>query len=85
MPWTWKTPTRVRFKTLLNEGYSQRDVARKLKIPRSSAQYWLERPDWQAKPPEAPRKISDEKVKEIIDWFTSHFDRRSYTLLEMRK
>jgi len=29
--------------------------------------------------------MSDEKIKEIIDWFTGHFDRRSYSLPEIRK
>jgi transposase len=66
MPWTWDTPTRVRFKTLFDEGYSQRDIARKLGVPRSSTQYWLKRPDRISKPPGSKPKISDEKIEEII-------------------
>jgi ketohexokinase/beta-glucosidase len=85
MPWTHETPTRVRFKTLLSEGYSQRAAARKLKILRSSAQYWLNKPDRQAKPPGAPPKISDEQIQEIVDWFTGHYDRRIFTLQEIRE
>jgi transposase len=65
MPWTWDTPTRVRFKTLLKEGYSQRDAARKLGAPRSSTQYWLKRPDRISKLPGTKPKISDEKIQEI--------------------
>ncbi len=67
MPWTHETPTRVRYKTLLDEGYSQRAAARKLTVSRSLAQYWLDKPNRQAKPPGAPPKIPDEKIQEIID------------------
>jgi transposase len=40
-----ETPTRVRFKTLLSEGYSQHAAAKKIGIPRSLAQYFIDRPD----------------------------------------
>ena len=85
MPWTHETPTRVRFKTLLSEGYSQRAAARKLGIPRSSAQYFLERTDRQVKPPGSTPKISTEKVQEIITWFTGHYDRRTQSLSQIRE
>jgi transposase len=85
MPWTWDTPTRVRFKTLLDEGYSQRDIARKLGVPRSSTQYWLKRDDRISKPPGSKPKISDEKIEEIIQWFTGYYDRRASTLKEIRE
>jgi transposase len=75
MPWTWDTPTRVRYKTLLGEGYSRRDAARKVGANEASARYWLKRPDRLTKPPGALPKISNEKVREIIEWFTGHFDR----------
>ncbi|XMA20299.1 hypothetical protein WAI453_013090 [Rhynchosporium graminicola] len=51
MPWTHDTPTRVRFKTFLEEGYSQRDAARKLGISRSSVQYFINHADRLVKPP----------------------------------
>jgi transposase len=85
MPWTWDTPTRVRFKTLIEEGYSQRDAARRMGAPRSSTQYWLKRPDRLAKPPGTKSKIPDEKIKEIIQWFIGHFDRRVESLKEIRE
>lgn len=85
MPWTHDTPTRVRFKTLLEEGYSQRAAARKLGIPRSSAQYFLEKPDRLLKPPGAPPKISNAQVEEIIKWFTGHFNRRQMSLRQIRE
>ena len=85
MPWTYETPTRVRFKTLLDEGYSVRGAARKLNIPRSSARYFINKPDRQAKPPGAAPIISNEKVQEIIAWFTGHYNRRVFTLREIRE
>jgi transposase len=85
MPWTWDTPTRVRFKTLLQEGYSQRDAARKLGVNRDTGRYWLKRPDRLTKPPGAQPKISDEKIQEIIQWFTGYYDRRVFTLKEIRQ
>lgn len=80
MPWTWETPTRVRFKTLLEEGYSQRQAAQNLGIPWSSARYWIDKPDRQSKPPGASSIILNDKIKEIVDWFTGHYDRRIYTM-----
>jgi transposase len=81
----WDTPRRVRFKTLIQTGYSQRHAAEILQIPRSTAQYWLNRPDRVQKPPGASPKIPDKKVQEIIDWFTGHYDRRIYSLKEIRQ
>jgi transposase len=85
MHWTHETPTRVRFKTLLDEGYSVRGAARKLKIPRSSARYFVNKPDRLSKPPGALPKISDAQVQEIIKWFTGHFDRRQMSLQQIRE
>ncbi|KAH8588011.1 hypothetical protein B0O99DRAFT_693867 [Bisporella sp. PMI_857] len=76
MPWTWETPMRVRLKILFEGGYSQRQAARKLSIPRSSARYWINKTDRQAKPPGAAPIISNYKIREIADWLTGHYDRR---------
>jgi transposase len=73
------------FKSLLSEGYSQRAAARKFDIPRSSARYWLDRPDRKAKPPGAAPKIPDEQIKEIIDWFTGHYNCRVFSIQEVRE
>jgi transposase len=81
----WDTPRRVRFKTLLQNGYSQRDAARELQVPRSTIQYWLKRPDRVRKPCGALPKISNQKVQEIIDWFTGHYDRRVSSLKAIRE
>jgi transposase len=85
MPWTYETPISVRFKTILNEGYSIRSAARKLGIPRSSARYFINKPDRQAKPPGTSSIISEEQVHKIIKWFTSHFNHRNLTLRQIRK
>jgi len=85
MPWTHETPTRVRFKTLLAEGYSVKGAARKLKIPRSSAQYFINKPDRLAKPPGALPKVSDEQIQEIIKWFTGSYERRTLSLRQIRE
>jgi hypothetical protein len=60
MPWTHDTPTRVRFKTLLAEGYLVKGAARKLNLPRSLARYFINKPDRLAKPPGALPKVSNE-------------------------
>lgn len=85
MPWTNETPTRVRFKTLLDEGYSQRAAARKLGIPRSSAQYFLDKPGRLTKPLGAPPQISNAQIQEIIKWLTGHFDRRQLSSKQIRE
>jgi transposase len=73
----------VQYKTLLEEGYPRRAAARKLSAHEATARYWLKRPDRLTKPPGAQPKIPDEKVKEIIQWFTGHFDRRVKSLKEI--
>jgi transposase len=81
----WDTPRRVRFKTLIENGYSQNHAAEILQVPRSTAQYWLKRPDRVQKPPGAQPKISDQKIQEIINWFTGHYDRRTSRLKAIRE
>ena len=81
----WDTPRRVRFKTLTNTGYSQRHATEVLQVPRSTAQYWLKRPDRVQNPCGAKPKIPDQKIKEIIDWFTGHYNRRISSLKEIRE
>jgi transposase len=81
----WDTPRRVRFKTLIENGYYQSHAAEKLQVPRSTARYWLKRPDRVHKPPGALPKISDRKIQEIIDWFTGHHNRRISCLKAIRE
>lgn len=83
--WIYDTPTRVRFKTLVAAGNSQRTAAKMLGIPRSVGQYFLDKPDRVAKAPGATPKISDKQAEEIITWFTGHFDRRQMTLQQIRE
>ncbi|KAG9230954.1 hypothetical protein BJ875DRAFT_135611 [Amylocarpus encephaloides] len=85
MPWTHETPTRVRFKTLIDEGYSIRHTTEKLGLAYSTARYFLRRPDRQIKPPGRKPKISAEKVQEIVNWFTGYYDRRSLSLRQIRE
>ena len=82
---SWDTPRRVQFKTLIKKSYSQSHAAEKLQVPRSTARYWLKRPDRVQKPPGALPKISDRKIQEIIDWFTDHYDRRISCLKAIRE
>ncbi|KAG4427625.1 hypothetical protein IFR05_016890, partial [Cadophora sp. M221] len=85
--WIYDTPTRVRFKTLVAAGNSQRTAAKILGIPRSVGQYFLDKPDRLAKAAlcGTPRKISDKQIEEIVAWFTGHFDRRQMTLQQIRE
>jgi transposase len=81
----WDTPRRVRYKTLVYSGYSQRHAAELVGAPESTARYWLKRPDRVQKPCGTKPKISNQKVQEIIDWFTGHYDRRILSLKEIRE
>jgi transposase len=75
----------VRFKTLLDKGYSIRRAARKFNIPYSSAQYFIDKPDRQVKVPGTPSKISNKQVQEIIKKFISYYDYRVLSLKQIRE
>ena len=81
----WDTPTRVRYKTLLQTGYSGRHAAELLGIPESTGRTFLKKPDRVRKPPGAPPKIPEQKIREIIEWFTGHYDRRISSLKKIRE
>jgi transposase len=81
----WDTPRRVRYKTLIDTGYSQRHAAELVNVPESTARYWLKRPDRVQKPCGTQPKIPDQKIQEIIDWFIGHYDRRVSSLKEIRE
>lgn len=79
------TPTRTRYRLLIEEGVSQRDAARRLGVPRSTAAKWIQQQDRRNKRHGRPPLISDEKIQEVIQWITGHFDRRALPLAEIRK
>jgi transposase len=81
----WDTLCRVRFKTLIENGYAQSHAAEKLQLPRSTARYWLQRPDRVHKPPAALPKIPDRKIRERINWFTGCYNRRISCLKAIRE
>ena len=84
-----ETPRRVRFRCLVEQGYSQSEAAELAKIPRTTAIKWLkQRPSDRRTGKERtgrPPLISDEKVEEIIKWMTGHFDRRALPLQEIAR
>ena len=81
----WDTPTRVQYKTLLQTGYSGRHAAELLGISESTDRTFLKKPDRVRKPPGAPPKIPEQKIREIIRWFTGYYDRRISSLKKIRE
>jgi len=79
----YETPKRARFRCLVEEGFSQAEAARRVKVDRTTALKWLHQPsNRRSKGARTGRPpiISDEKVKEIIQWMTGHFERRAMPL-----
>ena len=78
-----KTPKRARFRCLVEEGFSQAEAARRVQVNRTTALKWLYYPsDRRSKGVRIGRRpiIPDQKVKEIIQWITGHFNRRAMPL-----
>jgi transposase len=76
-----ETPKRARFRCLVEQGVSQAEAARQVKVDRSTARKWLRQADRRnPKRTGRPSIIPDEKVEEIIEWMTGHFDRRAMPL-----
>jgi len=79
------TPKRSRFRCLVEQGYSQRDAARRLDLVRGTASKWgSDRRTGKGRTGRPPI-ISDEKVEEMIQWMTGHFDRRAMPLQEIAR
>ncbi|RFU33038.1 hypothetical protein B7463_g3297, partial [Scytalidium lignicola] len=81
----WDTPTRVRYKTKVQDGYSEHQAARLLGVPNSTARGWLQKGDRVQKPPGRPAKLPDSTVLAIIQWFTGHYDRRILSPKQIKK
>jgi transposase len=79
------TPKRSRFRCLLEQGYSQRDTARWLDLTRGTASKWVSDRRTGKGRTSRPPIISDEKVEEIAQWMTGHFDRRALPLQEIAR
>ena len=76
-----ETPKRARFRCLVEQGVSQAEAARRVKVDRSTARKWLSQADRRnPKRTGRPYIIPDKKVEEIIEWMTGHFDRRAMPL-----
>ncbi|KAE8444992.1 hypothetical protein EG329_013998 [Mollisiaceae sp. DMI_Dod_QoI] len=80
-----ETPKRSRFRGLLEQGYSQREAARRLDLARSTASKWTSDRRTGKGRTGRPPIISNEKVEEMIKWITGHFDRRALPLQEIAK
>jgi transposase len=77
-----ETSNRVRFRFLIEQGETQAEAARILKLPRGTAKLWLKKRDSNRRTRSNGARlgrrpiISDEKVQEMIDWTTGYFNRR---------
>jgi transposase len=84
-----ETPRRVRFRCLVNKGFSHSEAARRAKVDRTTTLKWLyKRPSNRRTGktrPGRPPIISDVKVEEIIKWIKGHFDRRALPLQEIAR
>jgi transposase len=82
-----ETPRRIRFKCLVEQGYSHSEAARRANVKRTTALGWLYKPDRRtgSQRPGRPPIISDEQVRSMIEWITGHFDRRALPLQEIAK
>lgn len=80
-----ETPKRSRFRCLIEQGYSLRDAAKRADVPHSTAIKWLPQTDRRTgkSRPGRPPIISNQKVEEIINWMTGHFNRRVMPLQEI--
>jgi transposase len=75
-----ETLKRARFRCLFKQGVLQAEAARIVDVNRITALKWLYQPsDRRNKGARTGRLyiILNEKVKEIIEWITGHFDRQA--------
>jgi transposase len=80
-----ETPKRVRFRSLIEQGHSQRDAVERLGLSRSTVFNWTTDRRTGKTRPSRPPIVSDSKVEEIIKWMTGHFDRRALLLQEIAR
>jgi transposase len=84
-----ETPRRVRFRCLVEQGFSHSEAARQAKVERTTAIRWLHKRPSDRRTgktrPGRPPIVSDSKVEEIIKWMTGHFDRRALPLQEIAR
>jgi hypothetical protein len=78
----YETPRRSRFRAYLEEGHSVARAAQLAEVPRSTIRGWISIGDRRPgkERPGRPSIISNEKMKEIAEWMTGHFDRRAMPL-----
>ena len=75
----WKTPTRQRFKSLVDLGFSQKKAAAKIGVPRTTAIGWLKVVSAHRKRATRtgrPRKVTEADVNNIINRIKGHFNER---------
>jgi transposase len=85
----YETPRRVRFRCLVEQGFSHSEAARQAEVERTTTIQWLyKRPSGRRTGktrPGRPPIVSDSKVEEIIKWMTGHFDWRALLLQEITR
>jgi len=83
----YETPRRSRFRAYLEEGHSQKYAAKLALVPRTTARQWIDVEDRRTGKtrPGRPPIISDQKVEEMIKWFTGYFNRRAMPLQEIAR
>ncbi|RFU24118.1 hypothetical protein B7463_g12221, partial [Scytalidium lignicola] len=81
----WDTPTRVRYKTKIEDGYSKRGAAMDLDVPRTTARGWLKKGDRVHKSTGRPLKLPDLTVSAIIQWFTGHYEHHIMSPKQIKK
>jgi transposase len=79
------THKRSPFRCLLEQGYAQRDAARRLDLVRGMASKWVSDRRTGKGRTGRPPIISDEKVEEMIKWMMGYFNRRAMLLQEIAR
>jgi transposase len=79
-----ETPRRIRFRCLVEQGFSHSEAVRQAEVERTTVIQWLHKRPSDRRTgktrPGRPPAIPDSKVEEIIKWITDHFDRRALPL-----
>jgi len=92
----YKTPKKSRFFYLLEQGKNIPATARELKVNLSTAWRWTRRfytdepkcttrKRLAVKPLGRPHIVTDEHIKQMIQWITGHYDRRILPLETITK
>ena len=82
------TPKCVWFRCIVEQGEIQAEAARILGLSRDTAKKWIKQRDSDRRTGRRtgrPSIILDQKIKEIINWITGYYERRTMPLQEIAK